>query len=96
MFNRRNWRQFLSGLDQCEPALDFACFRETSGVVFGEQQYAVGDDIELAATALRDRDLLPAAGLQRRGQTGRAVLVASSPAVKNSGAHGISLRDGTG
>lgn len=53
---------------------------------------AAAEYVKLAETAGGYFDFFAKAGLQRRGQTGRAIFVASGLAVKNAGAHDRSLR----
>ncbi len=70
-----------------EIVFDFAVIGEAAGLELREDQLPIRDYIELSGFARLDLDLLAEAGLERRGQTGRARLVASSRAVKDLSSH---------
>jgi hypothetical protein len=78
-----------SASNLAETLLDFVVYREAANFTFGEDDVAINDDVELTCLARLYLDLLTEAGLERRGQTGRAWLVASNFAVKNLGCHRV-------
>src|SRR5271167_1924981 len=89
---RLDRRQLFAILEQGKAFLDLVWFREASGGFFGKKQLAAAEHVKLAETAGSYFDLFAKAGLQRCGQTGRSIFVASGLAVKNAGAHDRSLR----
>jgi hypothetical protein len=70
-----------------EKILDLVVDREASNFTFGKDYLAINDDVELTALTRFHLNLLTETGLERRGQTGRAWLVASNFAVENLGCH---------
>ena len=54
---RHGWK-ILAVLEQRKTFLDLIGLRKTPGVFFGEQQFAVGENVELTAAAFGDLNLL--------------------------------------
>jgi hypothetical protein len=75
--------------DFLERLLDLAFDRKTSGLGFGENHAAIDDYVELAGLPGFYLCVFTEAGLERRGQTGRARFVASGSAVKNFRCHNL-------
>jgi hypothetical protein len=80
------------GLERGEEILYFTVDGKPAGLGLGENQLAVDDHVELAGFAGLDFGIFAEARMERRGQTGRARLVASSGAVENFGRHLGALR----
>jgi hypothetical protein len=78
----------LGGAQLFELVFDFLVFWKPTQGSLGENQPAVDDHIKLTALACLDLYVLVEPGLQDRGQTGRARLIASSAAIEDFGSHG--------
>jgi hypothetical protein len=91
------WSPLQSSMSLCRSAksttcfgedlLDFVIHRESANFSFREDNFAVDNYIELSGLTRLYLDLLAEAGVERRGQTGRARFVASNLAIQNLGSH---------